>query len=369
MEQIKYIIALSQIKGIGIINAKKIISLLGNAKEFFTKEGKEKIKQNAKNFFVEDKELLRAIKTADKEIDFINKNNIKCITYLDNDYPNRLKYCDDSPLYLFYRGNINLNNEKIISIVGTRNATKYGKDICKDFISELSQKHPDTVIVSGLAVGIDVTAHSLAIDNNLKTIAVLGHSHKTIYPQSNIKVAKNILKNGALLTEFTTNSIFDRKNFVRRNRIVAGISDATIIIESAEKGGALITAEMANSYNRDVFAFPGNIYSKYSKGCNKLIKENKAALIENIDDLEKAMNWIATKTKNIQSKIFVELNNEQKIIVDILKNKGNLQIDILSMETKMPMSKISALLLEMEFNGIIECLPGKIYSLSKYYNY
>jgi DNA processing protein len=239
-------------------------------------------------------------------------------------------------------------------------------NICNELIRDLNENGHNAIIVSGLAYGIDIVSHKAALKNSLKTIAVLGHGLDRIYPSSHKKIAKNIISQGALLTEFLSDTNPDRANFVKRNRIIAGLSDATIVVESAEKGGSLITADIANSYNRDVFAFPGRVNDKYSVGCNKFIKSNRAALIENFKDLEYILGWDVgeAKPKVIQKKLFVNLSDDEKIIVEFLKENDKQSIDIICVKTNFPMSKVSAMLLNLEFSGIVKSLPGKYYSLS-----
>lgn len=360
-----YKVALSIIPKIGPINAKRLLAYTGSIEGIFS-ESKTTLKKipGINTRLIESLNIKEILLNAESEIKFIEKNNIKTLYFLDQDYPTRLTHCEDSPILLYYKGEIDFNHPKIISIVGTRNATEYGKSICDKLIKDLASKDHDPVIVSGLAHGIDTQAHKAALDNNLKTIAVLGTALNMVYPVANTSISKEISENGCLLTEYHTKSVPDKSNFVRRNRIVAGISDATIVIESAKKGGALITADIANSYNRDVFAIPGNIHNKYSEGCNKLIKTNKAALLETADDIEYLLGWERIKRpKVIQKKIFEDLNNEEKLVFDILKTEDKLNIDVLRLKSEIPISTISSILLNLEFKGLVKSLPGKIYSI------
>ncbi len=358
-----YQIAVSQIPGIGNINAKKLISKVGSAEGIFKEKKQNLLKINGiGNALVKNIINNRSLEKAEKEIEFIKKYNIDVRYYLDENYPNRLKHCEDSPIILFIKGKVDFENPKIISIVGTRSATHYGKEICEKLVNALSERGHSAIIISGLAYGIDTTAHKAALKYGLDTIAVLAHGLNTIYPVQHKTYAKKIIKQGALVTDFTSDIGPERGNFVKRNRIIAGLSDATIVIESGERGGALITADIANSYNRDVFAIPGNIPNFYSKGCNKLIKTNKAALLENIDDLEYILGWeIKSKKNNIQKKIFVELSTDEKKIYELLKNETQLPIDQICCQAEMPVSKVSPILLNLEFNGLVKSLPGNIY--------
>lgn len=361
-----YKIGLSLIPGIGPITAKKLIAYSGSLEAVFSQSRKNLLKipgignQLSKN--IADKSILEK---AEKEKEFIKEYNVKTFFYLDKGYPEKLKHCEDAPVMLFHKGNGNLNKQKIISIVGTRNATQFGKEICNKFVEELSRKHPDTLIVSGLAYGIDITAHKAALRNGLETVAVLGHGLKTLYPSAHRSIAKKIIEQGALLTDFLSYELPERNNFVKRNRIIAGLSDATIVVESGIKGGALITANIANSYNRDVFAFPGRISDSWSKGCNRLIISHQAALIEGVKDLEYIMGWEAKKekTSGVQKKLFTELDEDEKNIVEIISQNGELTLDHISIKTNFPVSKTSSILLNLEFKGLIKSLPGKLYKL------
>jgi len=357
-----YNVALSMISGIGNITAKKLIAYFGSVEEIFTAKKKDLTKiQGIGDILAKEIIKSNALKLAEKELKFTEKHHIDILFFLDKNYPERLKNCDDAPIILYFKGKSELKSKKIISIVGTRKATHYGKDNCNELIKSLKENGHAPLIVSGLAYGIDICAHKAALQNNLATIAVLGHGLHTIYPAAHKKFAKEIYENGGLLTEFPSNSKLDPANFVRRNRIIAGMADATIVVESANKGGSLITADLANSYNRDVFAFPGRTGDKYSAGCNWLIKTNRAALIENIKDLEYILGWQTEIKQPIQKQLFIELNNDEKIIMDVLNNSEELSIDIITIKTGMPMSKVSALLLNLEFSGLIKSLPGKIY--------
>jgi len=363
-ENLKYKLALSFINGVGIHNAKNLIAYIGSVEGIF-KEKKGNLlkiqgigKITAENI-IDKSSLIKA----EKEIEFIKKHKIKTYFYLDNDYPFKLKQCSDAPILIYQIGEVGLNNSKILSIVGTRKATPYGKDICDNLIAGLSERGHNPIIVSGLAYGIDSHAHKSAIKNNLKTVAVLAHGLNTIYPSTNRTLAKSISRNGALITEFPAEQKAEKANFVKRNRIIAGLADATIVIESGSKGGALITADIANSYNRDVFAVPGKITDKYSEGCNKLIKINKAALIEKVEDIEYLLGWDIKKEKNkvIQKKLFNNLNDTETEFLNIIEKHHEIDIDQISILTKKPMSVVSSTLLNLEFAGFIKCLPGKIY--------
>jgi len=364
-----YKIAINLIPHVGDVVAKRLISYCGSLDAIFNEKEKNLAKipgvgsviasSIAKN--TKKKEIL--IK-AEKELQFNNKYGVKTLFFLDDDFPKRLIYCEDSPITLFTLGNFDCNHKKVLSIVGTRKATNYGKEICNNIINDFKNSGFDIQIASGLAYGIDICAHKTAIDNNLQTIAVLAHGLDTIYPTQHKKYAKQMLENGGLITEFLTNTTPDKQNFVKRNRIIAGIADATLVIESDVKGGSLITADIANSYNRDVFAIPGKISVPSSAGTNFLIKTNRAALVESASDIANFLNWNSDKKKDdIQTEFFINLEPDELLIAKELKAKGDLSLDIISLLCKMPVSKVSSTLLNMEFKGAVKAMPGKIFKI------
>jgi len=362
---LRYQIAITLIPGVGDIIAKKLISYCGSAEGVF----KEK-KQNLLKIPSIGETLVKSIinqdvfDRVDKELEFIEKYNIKTLFYLDDNYPFRLKQCIDGPLMLYYIGNANLNADKVISIVGTRNITEYGKDICKKIVKDLSEH--DILIVSGLAYGVDSCAHKAALENNLFTVGVLAHGLDRVYPPLNKSLAEKMTQKGGLLTDFMSETNPDRENFPKRNRIIAGISDAVVVIEAAKRGGALITAEIANSYNRDVFAVPGKIGDTYSEGCNNLIKTNKAALIQSADDIMYIMGWDLKKIKQkpAQKQLFIELTEVEKNLYELLSKNATCSIDEICSQSKFSVPKIAEALLNLELEGIIKSLPGKIYKLA-----
>ena len=364
-ENLIYKIAISLIPGIGSITARNLIAYVGSVEGVFQEKEKNLMKipgigeVNAQRVVRQN-----VLERAKREVEFILKNRIQTFFYLDDNYPTRLKNCSDSTIILYFKGNANLNERRIISVVGTRNATSYGKEICDDLIRNFSEKSYPILVVSGLAYGIDVQAHKACLKYNIPTVGVFAHGLDTIYPQLHASIAGKMLENGGLLSDFISETKIDRQNFLRRNRIIAGLADATIVIESAEKGGALVTADIANSYNRDVFAFPGRSTDVYSRGCNKIIKLNEAVLVESQADIEKAMNWDikASTNRTYQTSLFVELTPEEQKLVDLLKG-GDRFIDEITIETQLTMSKVSALLLTLEFKGLIVSLPGKMYRL------
>ena len=359
-------IALSLIPFVGDISARRLVSYIGSVEGVFCESYRSLIKipgigtAMARSIIKKD-----YLKIAAKEVEYINKNNIKTFFYLDPDYPFRLKQCEDSPVIFYFSGNCNLNETKILSIVGTRSSTQQGKEICENIISGLAAGHPELIIVSGLAYGIDITAHKAAIASNLSTIGVLAHGLKTLYPPIHLSTTKKMICKGGLLTDFLSDTLPERNNFLKRNRIIAGLSDATVVIESGTKGGALVTADIANSYNREVFAVPGKPGDQWSAGCNNLIKKNIAALVDRYEDIEEYLNWVPCGTKTpIQRLLFNELSGNEKLIYEKLKQDRELTIDQMCNVMEIPVHKLSSLLLQMEFNGIIKCFPGNVYRLA-----
>lgn len=364
-DHLKYEIALTLIPNIGDILAKKLIAYCGNAEQVF-KEKRSLLEKIPGIGSVYAKSILNhsVFDRAEAEIRFISDHRIQPVFYQDSAYPKRLTYCDDGPVMLYFKGDTDLNAKKVISIVGTREATDYGKDLCERLVRDLADYQ--VLIVSGLAHGIDAYAHRAAIDQQLSTVCVLAHGLDRIYPAINRPLAMKMLEKGGWLSDFMSRTKADKENFPRRNRIVAGISDATIVIESKAKGGSLITAEIANSYSRDVFAFPGRVDDHSSAGCNNLIRQHKAALIQSAADVIYSLGWEKNSgtTKAIQKQLFVELKPNEELIVCILKEKQQLPIDDLCLLCKLPMSIVSSVLLTLEFAGIIKSLPGKMYRLN-----
>jgi len=360
-QELFHLLALQQVEGVGDIMAKKLITHCGNAAEVF----KTKTSQLA-NIDGIGSVLLKNIKDktvfekAEQELQFIKSNEIEVSYFQDENYPDRLKHCIDGPVLLFTSGNIDLKNKKIISIVGTRQITSYGMEFCRKLIEDLAPLNP--VIISGFAYGVDIFAHQLAMEHDLQTIGVVAHGLNQIYPKTHKKYVAKMEQNGGFMTEFWSSSNPEKENFVRRNRIVAGISEATIVIESAERGGSLITANIANDYNRDVFAVPGRTTDKYSQGCNNLIKTQKANLLTSAADLVYILNWdIESKAKPVQKQLFVTLEDDEQKVYDYLLKNGKELMDIIALRCDFPIYKISGMLLNMELKGVIRPLPGKLF--------
>ncbi len=362
MDDLKYKIGIGLIPGVGDIQAKKLISYCGGVEAVFTEKKTALMKiPNVGEVLANSIANHSVLAKAEKEVDFIFKHHISYSFYLDDDYPVRLKNCPDSPVIFFYKGDVDFEHPRIVSIVGTRQATPYGKDLCNKLVDELYQRNHHPIIVSGLAYGIDICAHKAALRNGLSTIAVLGHGLSQLYPSAHAATAREITGQGALLTEFLSDSPIDRNNFVRRNRLIAGLADLTIVVESNIRGGALITADIANSYNRDVFAYPGRLTDECSAGCNWLIKTNKASLLQSVADIEYLMGWDNGQKAPVQRKLFPVVSPEEETILRLLKENGECPIDTLGVALQMPVSKVSILLLSLELAGLVHSLPGKVY--------
>jgi len=360
-KDILYSIALSLLPNIGPVTARNLIAYAGGIEDVFNL----KLVTMAKipgigSQTIEKITTSSALEAAKREMDFIIKHRIKTVLFQDANYPSLLKNCNDAPLILFYIGNEIWQEGKILSVIGTRKPTPENILFTDHLVSEAIECMPSINIISGLAYGIDVTAHKASLKNNGKTMAILGHGLNLIYPAAHKKIASEIINQGCLLTEFPSVFGIDRTNFVRRNRIIAGISDAVLVAASGVRGGAMITADMAISYDREVFAFAGRPNDEKSMGCNDLIKRNKAALVDNFSDIAYAMNWIQSPIAK-QLSLFKDMTDMQKQIYSVLKAHSLLSIDELSMITNLPGSLLLANLLEMEFNGNVLALPGKVF--------
>jgi DNA processing protein len=358
-----YQIALTLVPNIGDVRAKALLEHFGEAEKIFKTsksnleniDGIGTIAANAIKHFND-------FKICEDEIAFIEKNKISSLFITDENYPQRLLNCYDSPTMLYYKGNADLNCSKIISVIGTRANSDYGKTVCEKLVEDLAKEN--VLVLSGLAFGIDSIAHKAALKNNLKTVGIMAHGLDKIYPAQNKALAKEMLSQGGLLTDFMSGTNPDRQNFPRRNRIVAGMCDALVVIESSSKGGSLITAELANGYNKDVFAIPGRVNDSRSEGCNYLIKNNKSLLITSADDLMHIMNWKAAPTKQKkQTELFIELTADEKIIVAILQSQDSIQIDQLYFKSGLSSSAVAQALLMLEMQGVVASLPGKVFKL------
>lgn len=359
-------IALAMLKGIGPVNARNLVAYCGGVDALFTDpKARQRLEQvpgigPERTKAILDKRVLAA---AEKEVAYVRKHKLRALFYLDEAYPWRLRNCDDAPVMLYARGNAELDAERTVAIVGTRAPTEQGRWLCAELVEGL--KPSGVTIVSGLAYGIDIVAHRTALKAGLETIGCVAHGLDRIYPGEHAATAKEMIKQGALVSELPSGAPFAPGNFPARNRVIAGLSDCTIVIESGTKGGSLITADIANSYDREVMAFPGRPTDAKSEGCNRLIKDSKAHLITGPEDVLKLMGWLPTKKKKVgvQQAMFTELQPEEQAIVDALKAKGRMDIDSLCFAVGMLPHKASTVLLTLEVNGVVRSLPGKVYEL------
>lgn len=357
-------IALTLIPGVGDVNARRLVAYCGGAEAVF-KERRSALKKIPGIGEITAASIVdqNVLSRAEQEIAFIEKFGIKPLYYLDEDYPWRLKNCPDGPVVLYYKGNADLNAKRTVGIVGTRRITDYGREVCRALVDGLPALN--VITISGLAFGVDTCAHKYSLENDMATIGVLGHGLDKIYPSQNASLARRMIENGGLLTEYMSKTVPDRENFPQRNRIIAGLSDVVIVVESGMKGGSLITADIAISYNRDVFAIPGKVGEDRSSGCNWLIKTNRAGLIETAGDLTYLMSWEDPGNRKMkqQQELFRELQPDEAVIVDFLRGTGDSGIDIIISELRMSSGRVAAALLGLEFSGIITTLPGKVYRL------
>lgn len=364
-DQRLYCIALTLINGVGDIIARQLLQAFGEPEAIF-KEKRQALAKVPGVGAVLAQEIARAnvLHRAEQELLFMDKNGITGYFMTDKDYPVRLRECPDAPVYFYYKGAAALNSKYVISVVGTRKCSPYGRQLTKDVVTQLAAIIPDALIVSGLAYGIDVCAHQAALDAKLPTVGVLAHGLDRLYPAAHRQIAAQMLEEGGLLTDFPSGTNPDRPNFLKRNRLVAGLADATVVVESAERGGSLVTADIAVSYGRDVFAFPGRVNDPYSKGTNRLIRLNKAGLITSAEDLIQAMCWDQVNERQAPKQLTLSFREEiDDPIVHLLREKGDLQINQISQALDLPIHQLSARLFELEMEGYIRILPGSIYQL------
>ncbi len=363
-------IALTQVKRLSLINAHVLYENMGSATAVLEN------RSHLQDFIPEATEMLasafqdvdEALKRAEAELEYTSKKGISCICYNDPAYPTLLRQCPDAPLVLYFFGNADINRQRIINIVGTRRCTEYGKDIIHNFVTDLSKNYPDTLIVSGLAYGVDIHAHTAALQCGMDTVGVLAHGLDTIYPARHRQTAAKMSHQGGLLTEYMSGTTAQKGNFVRRNRIVAGMSSATVVVESAAKGGALITAELAGEYDREVFAFPGRVFDQYSEGCNKLISRHEAHLIQSASDFMRIMGWEekSQRKEEAMPDLFPQLTAEEQVVVNVLKGSDSVQINKIAIDSNMSYSKVSSLLFELEMKGVVTVLGGARYRLLRH---
>lgn len=357
-----YHIALTLVPSVGPVIGKNLLRALGDPKAVFTARKRDLLAVPGVGEHIASN-LLQSdwLRLAEKEIRTMEHGGIRALFFQDSEYPQRLKHFPDSPLVLFYKGQANLNPERVIGIVGTRQPTPQGVALCHEFIRDLAPL--GVQVISGLAYGIDIEAHKASLENGLSTLGVLGHGLGRIYPAAHQSTARQMLESGGLLTEFASEVLPDRENFPTRNRIVAAMCDAIVVIETAARGGSIITAQLANGYHKDVFAVPGRPRDKKSEGCNWLIKTNRAELAESASDIAESMNWLREPAKSVQASLFLELEPEEQALVDILSTLEDASIDRLSFETRLSPGEIASILLNLELKGIVKSLPGKRFIL------
>ena len=370
-QQLLYNIALTRIGHFSLASALHLYRTLGSGEEIFLhrNEAQDILPDCSPRLIDNLKDWSEPLKRAEVELEFCRNNNIRVLCLGDDNYPKRLEDCADAPLVMYYKGNANLNQSRVINIIGTRHCTTYGADFIRRFIHDLKALCPEVLVVSGLAYGVDINAHQQALAVGYETVGVVARGLDYLYPAAHKDVAREMVNHGGLLTEFMTCTNADKGNFVRRNRIVAGMSDACILIESAAHGGGMITAGIAFDYGREVFALPGRVGDHFSEGCNNAIRENKAMLLTSAEDFVKTMGWeddalrIEAQKKGIERQLFPDLSPEQQRIVDVLMKSNDLQLNQLSVKTGIPIGDITSILFQMEMMGVVKPMAGGNYHL------
>lgn len=364
-------IALTRVNYFNLAGLAQLYRKLGSATEVIAHRNnlKEVLPDASPRLLEAMHNIEQHLRVADAEMEYNARNNIKTLCLADNDYPQRLKNCADAPLVLFFKGNTDLNRARVINIVGTRHCTAYGQDVIRKFVTELKKLSPEVLVVSGLAYGVDINAHRQALANSLDTVAVLAHGLDNLYPARHKQTADEMIKHGGLLTEFLTNTNADKLNFVRRNRIVAGMSDACVLVESAAHGGGLITTAIARDYSREVFAFPGAVGAPFSEGCNNLIRDHKAQLITSAADFIQALGWetdfkrVQATRQGIERQLFPKLSAEEQTVIEALQSLNDQPISQLSLSANIPISRLTVVLFQLEMKGMLKLLAGGCYHL------
>ena len=364
-DELQALLALTCTPHLGVINGRRLLEAMGSAKAVYEHRTElPDLIPGARPVLVQALDCPAALKRAEVEIEWIQKHRVRCLAITDEDYPARLRECEDAPLALFYCGNTNLNAKHVVSMVGTRRCSEYGRDLCASFVRDLAKLCPDVLVISGLALGIDVASQRAALTNGLPTVGVLAHGLDRIYPSVHRSIAHEMVQQGGLLTEYMSFTEPERQNFLRRNRIIAGISEHTIVVESAIRGGSLSTARLAQGYARYCYAFPGRVTDESSRGCNALIRENVAALITSAEDFVHLAGWETETTAPVavQRSLFVELTDEEERVLSVLrKAEDGIQVNELVGECDIPFSRLSSLLFNMELKGVVRALPGACY--------
>lgn len=364
-DELQALLALTCTPRIGVIIGRKLVEGMGSAKAVYEHRTElPDILPGARSSLIQLLDCPAAMKRAEVEMEWMEKHRVRCLAFTDNDYPSRLRECEDAPLALYYCGNTNLNVRHVVSIVGTRKYSEYGRDLCASFVRDLARLCPDVLVVSGLALGIDVASHRAALANGLPTVGVLAHGLDRIYPYVHRSVAHEMVQHGGLLTEFMSFTEPEKQNFLQRNRIIAGMAEHTVVVESAVRGGSLFTARLAQDYGRLCHTFPGRVNDETSKGCNFLIRDNVAGLITSAEDFVNAAGWetSAEASAGVQRTLFVELNPDEERVMNILRNaEDGMQINELVVESDIPYSRLSSLLFSLEMKGLVRALPGACY--------
>lgn len=364
-DELHALITLTCTPRIGTIVGRRLVEEMGSAKAVYEHRTElPDIIPGARSSLIQLLDCPTAMKRAETEVAWIEKHRVRCLALTDADYPTRLRACEDAPLLLYYYGNASFNVKHVVSMVGTRKCSEYGRDLCASFVRDLARLCPDTLVVSGLALGIDVASHRAALAQGLPTIGVMAHGLDRIYPAVHRNVAQEMVRQGGLLTEFMSQTEPEKQNFLQRNRIIAGLSEHTIVVESASHGGSLSTARMALNYGRSCYAFPGRVTDEYSKGCHSLIRDNVAALITSAEDFVQLVGWETTDTSStaVQPSLFVELNPDEERIMNLLrKAEGGIQVNQLVKDSNLPFNRLTALLFSLEMKGLVRALPGAVY--------
>lgn len=371
-QEILCLMALTRVPRMSLSNVRSLLEAMGTATAIYEhRQSLGEVLTGARKPTLEAlADMHIHLEKAEKELEWAMRNGIQCIGIHDESYPQRLKECADAPVILYYKGQANLNAPHMVSVVGTRHITEYGKDLCASFVRDLHALCPDALIVSGLAYGVDVHAHRAALDEGSDTVGVLAHGLDQIYPRMHRDTAVRMITQGGLLTEFMSGTNADKRNFVQRNRIVAGISDVTVVVESASKGGSLITAELASDYNREVVSFPGRITDKYSEGCNNLIRTSRAALITSAEDMVELMDWETERARQrclahgVQTELFPDLSDEEQQVVQAMQGIDKVHLNHIAQSTGLPIGKLSSILFGLEIKGLVKMLNGGMYRLT-----
>ena len=369
-EELRSLMALTCTPRVSAIVARRLVNELGSATEVLRRRHElPSLIPEVRPALVAALDCPAALRRADKELEFAEKNRIRCLAISDEGYPSRLRACDDAPLVLYTLGDANLNALRVVSVVGTRNITDYGRDLCTTFCHDLQRLVPDALVISGLAYGVDVAIHRGCLAEGLTTVGCLAHGLDRIYPSAHRQTASEMVRQGALVTEYMSFTEPERQNFLQRNRIIAGMADATILVESAVHGGGLVTCSHALDYGRSCFAFPGRVGDVHSQGCNNLIRNASAGLITSAEDFVDAVGWQHTNSSSsgpIQGQLFLDLSDAEERLIDLIRRSPDATIGLnqLAMEADVPINKLNSQLMMLEMKGAVRILNGsRVHSL------